>query len=55
MEAIVFSKTGQKEEAYHCFEELLFADYQRIQLIETEEINSFKFSTVNFFIVDSPL
>ena len=32
MEAIVFSKTGHKEEAYRCFEELLFADYQRIQL-----------------------
>lgn len=32
MEAIVFSKTGRKEEAYRCFEELLFMDYQRMQL-----------------------
>ncbi len=32
MEALVFSKTGQKEEAYRSFEEQLFADYQRIQL-----------------------
>ena len=32
MEGIVFKKTGRKEEAYRTFEELLFADYQRIQL-----------------------
>ena len=32
MEGIIFKKTGRKEEAYRAFEELLFADYQRIQL-----------------------
>ena len=33
MEAIVFSKTDRREEAYRTFEEMLFADCQRIQLV----------------------
>ena len=32
MEGIIYSKTERKEDAYRIFEEMLFADYQRIQL-----------------------
>ena len=32
-EAVVFSKTGKKQEAYRAYEELLFTNYQFISLV----------------------
>lgn len=33
MQALIFGKTGRVQEAYKAYEELLFADYQRISMI----------------------
>lgn len=33
MQALVYSRTGKREDAFRMYEELLFSDYQRLQLI----------------------
>lgn len=32
MRAMIYSKTGRREEAYRCYEELLFAEYQTVSM-----------------------